>query len=248
MYPLKSLSDTRWSVHASATKVLCYNYSNIQRSLIDLSEDDNQNLSTCNEARVLSKQMDKLKTALLCKYWNCVLQRFDATSIVLQNIDLDLSKAVDLVASLMDFVAELRGQFDSFETAAKEMSPTISQDYKSDSQRKRTRKKHADEPDKPHQDFQMSGRQKFIADVFYGINYHLIAELDRRSESNKEITNFFNFLNNIHTLSDQELSSSCVKLQQKCQTDLQEDFADEFVHFKAFWKKEKMASARELLR
>lgn len=80
---LKSLSDTCWSAHASATKVLCYNYSNIQRSLIDLSEDDNQNLSTRNEARVLSKQMDKLETALLCKYWNCVLQRFDATSTVI---------------------------------------------------------------------------------------------------------------------------------------------------------------------
>lgn len=164
------MSDTCWSAHASATKVLCYNYSNIQRSLIDLSEDDNQNLSTRNEARVLSKQMDKLETALLCKYWNCVLQRFDATSTVKQNIELDLSKAVDLVASLRDFVAELRGQFDSFETAAKGMSPTISQAYKSDSQRKRTRKKHADEPDKPHQDLQMSGRQKFIADDFYVIN------------------------------------------------------------------------------
>lgn len=210
----------------------------------DLSEDDNPNLSTRNEARMLAKQMDKLENALLSKYWNCILQRFDATSTVLQDIDLDLSKAVDLVASLKDFVAGLRNQFNSFETAAKEMSPTISQAYKSDSQRKRTRKKHVDEPDTLHQDLQLSGRQKFIADV---INDRLTVELDRRSESYKEITNLFAFLNKIHNLSDQELYSSCVKLQQKYNTDLQEDFADEIVHFKAFCKKEKKASSKELL-
>lgn len=88
---------------------------------------------------MLAKQMDKLDNALLCKCWNCIRQRFDVTSKILQ--DIDLAKAVDLVAGLRD-------QFDSFETAAKEASP-ISQAYKCDSQNQ-TRQKHADEPATHH--------------------------------------------------------------------------------------------------
>lgn len=49
---------------------------------------DNQNLSMCNKARVLAKQFDKLETALLCKYWNCILQRFNATSTALKTLTL----------------------------------------------------------------------------------------------------------------------------------------------------------------
>ncbi|KAK1874905.1 Netrin receptor DCC [Dissostichus eleginoides] len=56
--------------------------------------------------------------------WNAILQRFQGVSAALQAVELDLCNAVDLVRSLREYVAGLRDQFDNFETAAKNMSPT----------------------------------------------------------------------------------------------------------------------------
>ena len=139
---LKTLSDTRWSVHAVATKALCQNYVGIQQSLLNIADDDeHRNLSTREEARMLHKKMNKLEIALMCKIWNAILQRFQGMSTALQAVELDLCNAVDLVRSLRDYVAGLRDQFDSFETAAINMSPTMSEEYKADTQRKRKRKR-----------------------------------------------------------------------------------------------------------
>lgn len=176
-----------------------------------------------------------------------MLQRFNKTRTFLQEVDLDLCNAVGLVASLRDYVAGLRGQFERFETTAKSMSPSVSQTYKSESQRSRQRKKHADESSEPDSHLSMSSQQKFAVSVFTLIVDKLVAELDRRYESYKEINNCFGFLNNIHSLSSQELRSSAINLQGKYNTDLQEDFEDEMAHFKEYCKNEPNNSARELL-
>lgn len=55
-------------------------------------------------------------------------QCFNRVSADLQAVALDLSNAMGLVQSLRDYVAELRDQLKSFETAASMMSPTISKD------------------------------------------------------------------------------------------------------------------------
>lgn len=169
---LKTLSDTRWSVHAEATKALCLNYANIQESLRKIADDANQQLTPRDEASLLCKKMDKLEIAFLCNMWNTILQRFYKTSTTLQTVDLDLSVAVNLIRSLKDFVAELRNQFDTFE--AKQMSPTVSAVYKSDSQRQRKRKKRSDESAEPDQ--HLSGRDLFSSSVFILVIDRLVAE------------------------------------------------------------------------
>lgn len=60
---LKSLSDTRWSAHASATKALHQNYGNIQESLLKLSTDTSQNVTTQREAATYNSKMDELENA-----------------------------------------------------------------------------------------------------------------------------------------------------------------------------------------
>lgn len=52
-------------------------------------------------------------------------------------MELDLCNAVDLVRSLREYVSGLRDQFDSFETAARNMSLIVSHEYKADTQRKK---------------------------------------------------------------------------------------------------------------
>lgn len=86
-------------------------------------------------------KMEKLENAFLCDMWNNILQHFHKTSAALQAAELDLCNAVDLISSLTDYVVNLRGDFDNFESVAKNMSPTVSQQYKVDTQRHRKRKK-----------------------------------------------------------------------------------------------------------
>uniref|UniRef100_A0A3B3QZT7 TTF-type domain-containing protein n=1 Tax=Paramormyrops kingsleyae TaxID=1676925 RepID=A0A3B3QZT7_9TELE len=245
---LKSLSDTRWTAHTTATKALCQNYANIQQSLLELSEDSSQHVTTKREAVSLSSKMEQLENAFLCNLWNNILQRFHRTSAVLQAVDLDLSNAVDLVGSLRGYVANLRDDFDKFENAAKKMSPSVSQSYKADTQRQRKRTKKADEPPEP--DSVRPGRDKFRTTVFIAIIDRLLAEIDRRYDSYKNIRETFGFLSHLSSISLEDLRREATTLQEKYIGDLEADFVEEIVHFREYVKESqgKDTSAGLLLR
>ncbi len=108
---LKTLSDTRWSAHAVATKALCQSYAGIQQSFLNIADHVHQNLSTREEARTLHKKMNKLETAFMSNMLNAFLQLFQGVSTTLQAVELD--NAVDLVRSLCEYVAGLQDQFES---------------------------------------------------------------------------------------------------------------------------------------
>ena len=245
---LKSLSDTRWSAHAVANKALCQNYAGIQQSLLNIADDEHQNWSTREEARALYKKMNKLEIALMCNMWNTILQRFQGVSTALQAVELDLCNAVDLVRSLREYVAGLRDQFDTFETAARNMSPTMSHEYKADTQRKKKRKRQADESSEP--ECELSGRRRFHTSVYICVIDRLVSELDRRYQSYNDVYENFGFLNGLHLISPQDLRSAALSLQRKYSSDLEEDFVEEVVQFREFVQDEKVnsTSAVELLK
>lgn len=204
-----------------------------------------QNLTARDEARTLNKKMDKIEIAFLCNMWNSILLRFQKTSTALQAVEIDLCSAVSLVRSLREYIAGLRDQFESFETAAKNMSPTVSEVYKADTQRVRKRKKQPDESSEP--DCQLSGRDKFSTSVFTVVIDRLLAELDRRYHSYNDVQEKFGFLNTLPSISTQDLRSSASSLMQKYPMDLEGDFVEEAVQFRDFIREEQNTSARELL-
>uniref|UniRef100_A0A8C6WJK3 Zinc finger MYM-type protein 1 n=1 Tax=Neogobius melanostomus TaxID=47308 RepID=A0A8C6WJK3_9GOBI len=245
---LKTLSGTRWCAHAQATNALCLNYDNIHNALLKIAEDVNQNMSTRNEAQVLYRQMEKMETAFLCSLWNTILLRIQRTNTKLQEADLDLSTAVDMVASLRHFIAGLRDEFDRFESTAKELSPSVSDTYKADKDRLRRRKKRPDETPGEDVTIAMTGRQKFAVNVFNVVIDKLVAELDWRYEAYNALKHSFGFLNKIHLLTSQELRSAAALLQKKYPSDIQEDFADEIVQFKEFiMNKDCTSSVKDML-
>lgn len=176
--------------------------------------------------------MDKLENGILCNMWNNILQRFHKTSTALQGVDLELCNAVSLVSSLGYYLASLREDFDKFESDAKNMSPSLSQDYKVDTQRHRKRKKQADESSEP--DYVRSGGKKFKTAVFIAVIDRLVAELDRRYHSYKGIQQTFGFLNEIPSIPLQDLHIGAANLQKKYAGDLEEDFVDEIGQFRQF--------------
>lgn len=242
---LKSLSNTRWAAHADTTQALCGNYANIQDSLKSIADDINQNVPTRNEARSIYKKMDKLEIAFLSKLWHCILQCFESASVALQAVNLDLCNAVDLVRSLRGYIASLHDQFDTFETQAKTMSPTVSQVYKEDTQRQRKRKVFLGESTTP--DVGLSAREKFSATVFLVVMDRVLAVIDCRFESYNDLNNTFGILNNIPSLSVQDLCKRASDLQSRYSADLELDFVEEIVHFREFVSGKDNSFATELL-
>lgn len=116
---------------------------------------------------------------------------------------------------LRDFIADLRDQFERFESTAKNMSSFVSQTYKTNIQRGRRCKKQPDDSSVPDSQSTMSGRQKFQVCMFNVTIDKLVAELDRRYKSYKDLEQSFGFLSNMHTITSEELRSNALCLQKK---------------------------------
>ena len=67
----------------------------------------------------LAKQMERLETALMTVVWHTSLERFNATSLSLQKVYIDLISTVKLYDSLVSFLLQLRDRFDETEEKAK---------------------------------------------------------------------------------------------------------------------------------
>lgn len=156
-----------------------------------------------------------------------------------------MPNAVKLVGSLKDFVAGLRVQFDSFETTTKQMTPRVSQQYKSEKHCELKCKKQQNES--RELDCKLSGLEKSCVELFNVIIDKSVAELHCRCKAYKGVCGNFRCMNYLHLLSASELDDSAVKLQNKYSTNLQEDFANELVQFREFTKHEENKIAKTLL-
>jgi len=177
---LKSLSDTRWSARADATKAVLIGYADIKSALEDISEDVQQNGGTRNEAERLCQSMEQLETAFLCVMWNDILSRFNETSKSLQAVKVDIKVAVDLLLSLDFFVSNMRDRHVEFEERAKQLSGNVN--YKTTLQRQRKRNTifDSDVSNSQSESIVLIGADKFRACTFLVIIDRLIAALKQR--------------------------------------------------------------------
>jgi len=91
--------------------------------------------------------MERLKTALMTVVWHTILERFNATSLSLQNVDIDLISAVKLYDSRVTFLLQLRDRFDEKEEKAK--SYVEIQEYKEATKHTKRRKRFFNESSTP---------------------------------------------------------------------------------------------------
>lgn len=82
------------------------------------------------------KKMISLDIAFMTVLWNRILERFDKTSIILQDKSLDLSVAVKLLKSLHEYVGSIRNNFDNIEQMALSLSKAVSKEYNSEKKEK----------------------------------------------------------------------------------------------------------------
>lgn len=126
------------------------------------------------------------------------------------------------------------------------MSPTVSVVYKVNTQRQRKRKKHSDEATEPDQ--HVSGWDLFSSSTFILVFDRLVPELDRRFSSYDNVNHHFGFLNNILSLTPEELHVPATKLLNKYCSNLEMDLVDELQHFKALIHNESDTTARILIK
>jgi len=117
MLAVNSLPETRCSARADATAALCEGYEDIRNVLDEIADDTHQMASSRHEADCLSEKIVFLETAFLSKFWNKILNRFNATRKALQSPTINLHNATDLLTSLES--DSLRGESDSFPIEAR---------------------------------------------------------------------------------------------------------------------------------
>jgi len=83
-----------------STKALFVHFPKIASALIRISADDRQNIDTRTEATRLEEKMNELEIGLMVVIGHEILDRFNATSLSLQQVDIDLVTVVKIFESL----------------------------------------------------------------------------------------------------------------------------------------------------
>ena len=84
VHVLQSLPKTRWSARSDACRAIVDNYSEAQKTLIDIAESGRQPPSAANEAKALAKKLNQFETAIMCVVWNDILQKTNVTFTILK--------------------------------------------------------------------------------------------------------------------------------------------------------------------
>jgi hypothetical protein len=225
---VKRLSDTRWSARADATKAVHQSFLPIKKALEELSGDVEQKAECRCQARGLASTMDRLETGILTVLWDQVLQRFHATSALLQSADLDLNTSCALYESLIGFVQTLRDQFDEIEEEGQKL--TDCQEYVTQVKRVRVRNRRYDDQFRSVEEAQTPSK-RFKTSTFLVMIDSLLIALTTRLTGYTNVRNSFGFLRKIEDLSIEELAQRSIALSKEYPEDIEEGIREEFLHF-----------------
>ena len=119
-------------------------------------------------------------------FWSRVLGRFHRVSKALQKSELLLSTCAELYSSLVDFLSEIRVEFDEFDQKAKATLPNIN--YRAVTRRQRNA---------PDALSELSSKERFKINSFILMLDALEANLRRKANVYSDIAEMFLFLANL---------------------------------------------------
>ena len=221
----KRVTTTRWSCRADATKALVQGYHEIRAALADIVDDPNEIPKVHSEASGLYDRMGTLETGIYSVFWNDILVRLNATSLKLQDPQLDLNAAVAMLKSLQNFIAAKRGAFFSYEQQGADLSGTA--EYV----KVRHRRRNLRFDDGLALEAELTPSQKFRGGNYIPVIDQFVASLSQRLSSYEEVCSRFGFLGQLHTLSQTEVEQAAAKLVTIYQDDLEECFGNELLQF-----------------
>ncbi|XP_025191154.1 zinc finger MYM-type protein 1-like [Melanaphis sacchari] len=124
---VKSLSFTRWSSRNDACVSLNESWDEIIQVLSIIELDKTEKSETICEASGLRIQLEKLEMAFMAVLWGFLLNRLNAVSKKLQDVNIDVCTVLELYDSLIHLVNSQRDAFDEYEEKAlsKDLYPNI---------------------------------------------------------------------------------------------------------------------------
>lgn len=226
---VKSLSETRWSARADATKALYSGYNEIKISLSQLSDDESQTGAVRHEARALFEKMDEFETSLLVVIWHHILERMNATNKYVQNPAICLGSVVRELEGLIEYLNSIRNDFAIYEQEGKHILQNQTKTYKEG--RRKRRKVQFDDGDSEEAAF--SPRDQMKIGTFYVIIDVLTTDLKRRLDAYQRIYQRFYVLTNFWNLENEIIVKEGEKLIKIYENDLDASFIQECIHLKA---------------
>jgi uncharacterized protein (UPF0147 family) len=121
---LKTLSKTRLSVRADASKALHKSYHEVVSTLTEIGSDEGQTKDVRSEADSIVEKLKTLELVIMVCIWNCILMKFNAISEKLKKkTSKNLEKVGMSFSSLETFLTTLREEkeFKNFEMEAIKM-------------------------------------------------------------------------------------------------------------------------------
>lgn len=177
MFTLKSLSQTKWSAHAEATKALRKGHAAVKAALEFIVVNEEEKKVTRHEAKCLASKLEELETAILIIVWDTILQRINKVSQTLQKESCVFSAIVPLYESLIKHVQNVRDNFADYETEAYQLVGE-SAVYTVKRQKKAAKSKMLDESS--GKETCLTAREAFIYNCHYVLCDSLLAELNKR--------------------------------------------------------------------
>jgi len=205
MPTLKWLCPTRWSYRHDALFAVYFQYTDIMKALsriILTSKSKNER----NEANALKKYMETFEFILNVIIQNKILNIIDIVSKCLQNINIDIEKASELLSNSLCNLENLRNQFDEIKSEAITIAEKWGINTSFSKIRNRQTKNFFDElcADQRLTD----PENNFKINVFYTNIDIIISQLRRRFMGMNNIVNKFKFIfpKNLVLYSDTELT------------------------------------------
>ncbi|OXU16654.1 hypothetical protein TSAR_002121 [Trichomalopsis sarcophagae] len=176
---------------------------------------------------------------------NCRDQTYDNASNMsgkyqaskfLQKTEIDMVTANNLLKSLVEFVSNLRNDFDRIKENAREISKMVSRDYSDND--KRNRKRTFTDKTMEDESEARSGRDLFRTATFLIIIDKLKVELERRSKVYEHITNMFGFFTKLDCIKTCDLKGYTERLLNIYPKDLDSNLESEINHLVLMLKSE----------
>ena len=194
-------------------------YSAITNALSHLHSDVSEKGDTRLHANNLLQKMEKLEFVFMLHFWSRVLGRFHRVSKALQKSELLLNTCAELYSSLVDFLSEIRDEFDEFDQQAK--ATLLNINYRAVTRRQRNA---------PDALSELSSKERIKINSFIPVLDALKANLRRRANVYSDIAEMFLFLANLKA-TKVEIVRGVELLKEAYPEDVDPKLTDELLHF-----------------